>query len=290
MVLAHTGVPGLENGGSVGVTLFFVLSGYLITGLLMAEHRGAGRISLAGFYVRRTRRLLPALVVVVGVVMALGLASPTAAVAVFLYIGNWWYALGGDLASLSHTWTLALEEQFYIAWPLAVILLRGHARQLAIVAGIGIVAAILIRHGLPDGPVPRLMRFDAILLGCLLALTAIKVPQRALWAGLGIVGLAFLPLGYQDTVTIATAGSMLLVGTWRWAPRSLVRLGQISYGLYLWHFPVMLVLTPFLAVPVSLALALASERWIERPFRRRLRPEQRAPELRLRIEDGRVAP
>lgn len=270
VLLAHLRLPGFDNAGTVGVTLFFVLSGYLITGLLMAEHRGSGRVDLRAFYVRRARRLLPALIAVTGVVVGLGLASPEAAAAAFLYVGNWWYALGGDLGSLSHTWSLAIEEQFYIAWPIVVILLRGNARRLVIAAGIGVALVLAARYGLPidDPRAPtRTLRFDAILLGCAMALTAVRVPSWGILGGLVLI-VAAMVAGFRDSITLATLGSVLVVVTWRWAPRSLVRLGEISYGLYLWHFPVTLALPPLVAAPLSLLLALVSERWIERPFRR----------------------
>src|SRR5271157_2250169 len=133
---AHTGVPGFaDGGGGAGVTLFFVLSGYLITSLLLAERGRTGRVDLRAFYVRRALRLFPALAAVLLVVaglLAIG-AMPATATAntdyrivfagVVAYVANWVAVAGQSIGMLGHCWSLAVEEQFYILWP--TLLLAG---------------------------------------------------------------------------------------------------------------------------------------------------------------------
>ncbi|MFM2353204.1 MAG: hypothetical protein RLZZ608_610, partial [Actinomycetota bacterium] len=138
LVLAYHLFPGLAPGGFIGVDVFFVVSGYLITALLIAEHREHGRISLGRFWARRARRLLPALIVVVGLSSAVaaliggdilvGIGWQLAGVLTFS--SNWWSIAQGasylDQTSpdlFRHAWSLAVEEQFYLVWPLAMILL-----------------------------------------------------------------------------------------------------------------------------------------------------------------------
>ena len=141
VLAAHTGVPGFaDGGGGAGVTLFFVLSGYLITSLLLAERDKNGRVDLRAFYVRRALRLLPALAAVLVVVVVLLLAglAPAAAVAdtnyaiviagVVAYVANWVAVAGQSIGMLGHTWSLAVEEQFYIVWPAMLLAGRRFGR------------------------------------------------------------------------------------------------------------------------------------------------------------------
>ena len=136
MLADHGGIPGV-SGGFLGVDVFFVLSGFLITALLLDEHRNSGRIGLAGFWIRRARRLLPALIVMVlAVVAARELFSPEAtatlrdeAVASFFWVANWafvaqradYFSQGAPPSPLQHTWSLGVEEQYYLIWPLLLI-------------------------------------------------------------------------------------------------------------------------------------------------------------------------
>ena len=139
LVLAgHGGVPGM-SGGFIGVDVFFVLSGFLITSLLLDELGRSGRIDLVGFWIRRARRLLPALLVMVlAVVVARNLFSPNAvaalrddAVAAFFWVANWtfmaqdtdYFSQGDAPSPLQHTWSLGVEEQYYFVWPLLLIAL-----------------------------------------------------------------------------------------------------------------------------------------------------------------------
>src|SRR3954469_19950995 len=140
----HGGVAALR-GGFLGVDAFFVLSGYLITALLLGEERATGRIRLTGFWARRARRLLPALLVLLAAVLAVSrfLLPPDElpalrgdALAALLYVANWrllhrgggYFAETAAPSPLQHTWSLAIEEQFYLVWPLLLVALLGLVR------------------------------------------------------------------------------------------------------------------------------------------------------------------
>jgi hypothetical protein len=130
VIAYHAGFPVANDGGNAGVTAFFVLSGYLITRLLRQEHDGTGRIDLPAFYRRRAARLAPALLVVAAFIVVVGILHGWSGdwrlglVATVLYAGNWVEAFGGQIGPFGHTWTLAIEEQFYLIWPLLVLLGR----------------------------------------------------------------------------------------------------------------------------------------------------------------------
>jgi len=327
VVAAHATVPGFADGGVTGVTLFFVLSGFLITSLLVEERRESGRIDLRAFYRRRALRLLPALAVflaaMVGAALcahALGRGSESVTavardvLAALFFSANWFRVAGTLLGRMSHTWSLAIEEQFYLVWPAALIGLSLLARRSGIRAAlIGAAAAsIALRFALYTGPAAydRVYfgtdtRADALLLGCLLALVLeermLRVPALATAAALGAILAAS---AYDSTrfdvtwsPTIASFASVVIVASlatsgpatalFSWAP--LVQAGRISYGLYLWHIPIYGELSSPLAryplpvraiVPFVLALAvsIASYRYVERPFLRRKRAGSRRGE------------
>jgi peptidoglycan/LPS O-acetylase OafA/YrhL len=295
LVLAqHINLPNSTLAGLVGVNLFFVLSGYLITSLLIREQNATGRIDLRSFYERRIRRLIPALVAVLiatGVLMAvvgkLGDYIPQAVVS-FFYVSDVAKAIGYDLGYVGHTWSLALEEQFYLLWPALLIFMP--RRFLAPIAIGGIVVAVALQfllvpadvlaHFRPD------VRADAVLWGCLIALVpaALKVPRWATAAALiGLIVVSFTPFAWPHAIAVSSVLSAVVVaGAATLAPalsvRPLVRIGQISYGMYLWHaIPVGLLNDQTLAgnvfamaavVVITIAVSLASERWIEKPFRK----------------------
>ena len=146
VVVYHLGIPPFRDGGFLGVEIFFVLSGFLITSLIVGEWTAVRRFSLRSFYGRRFVRLYPAqFVVSIGViVLATLFAAPESknsfyagALSTLVYIGNWVkaYALWGQ-GALTHTWSLAIEEQYYLTWPLIsiVALRRGGTRTLAVVS------------------------------------------------------------------------------------------------------------------------------------------------------------
>ena len=240
VVADHTGIPFVSLGGAAGVTLFFVLSGYLITSLLLREQDNFGTVSLRKFYARRALRLLPALIVALigGTILATAFGASlsktlTAAVMCLFYIGNLWPILGTDhLFPFGNLWSLALEEQYYLLWPIFLVLFkRFRTTSLIVVTAVLTVASLITRFTGPIGTdtgyahayyLPQSSVW-AILLGCLTALIIKQRPQLTIapwtWtAGLTVlvvtVTVMGLPIGiYQDTspltrITILAAGSV----------------------------------------------------------------------------------
>jgi peptidoglycan/LPS O-acetylase OafA/YrhL len=293
VIAQHINLPSTTLAGMVGVNLFFALSGYLITGILLAEIRANGRVEIRRFYERRIRRLLPALVAVVfatGVLMAaqgklVEYLGP-AGVSLF-YVSDIAKAAGYDLGYVGHTWSLAMEEQFYLLWPAILLFLPRRFLVPAVLLGIaGSIGLQLVVVGFQDNVLAHFrpdVRADAILWGCFIALVPVRVPR---WAAISAaVGLLVLSLTFIWPYAIAlssalsavlVAGAANVAAPLSWRP--LVRVGEISYGLYLWHaIPVGLfmertvagdILAMVAVVGITFALALFSERWIERPFRR----------------------
>ncbi|MEZ4415188.1 MAG: acyltransferase [Gemmatimonadota bacterium] len=192
VVFYHAGIPLVPAGQ--GVLAFFVLSGFLITWLLLREDEATGTISLKGFYARRSLRIFPPFIVYWCVVLVLLRATGNAvhvpqAIASFLYVNNYYQALTGDPNTLlSHTWSLGVEEQFYLLWPAAFIALRHDRRRLARVLTGMVVALWVYREvmvlgvGIDQGYVYEAfdMRADHLLVGCLMAVTL----RAGLWPGL----------------------------------------------------------------------------------------------------------
>jgi peptidoglycan/LPS O-acetylase OafA/YrhL len=313
----HAAVPRLA-GGFVGVDLFFVISGFLITGLLLDEHRRTGRISFGEFYARRARRILPAAaVVLVAVTIASWqLLSPLRRVDVVRdvlasagYAVNWrfiqgqtdYLAANRDPSPLLHYWSLAVEEQFYIVWPLLLVAVLAVARWLrarvavvAALAAAGVIAgsfALSLHWTATSAPwaylssPSRAWQFAA---GAAVA-ALLRVPARRTEPGtpaalLGWVGVALVvwsvltfdtSTGYPGwAAVVPTLGAMLLLGTGAAAGRSarfgpsvlLARrplrwVGRLSYSLYLWHWPVIVLAQaryPDLRWPQLALLTLAS--------------------------------
>lgn len=287
--------------GTVGVDLFFVLSGYLITGLLLAEHRRNGRVDLLAFWVRRACRLLPALLVMVTVVelfrVAIGVRWPSAAedwTAMALYSSNWLAISGHPMAFLGQMWSLAVEEQFYLVWPLVVIAAGASRRRLGMVVVGGMVSITFLRVWLwqTDSLVHLHSGTDsrglAILAGCALALamTAVRPGVRAGWLALVVLaatGVAQSSPGYLldgwllGLPAAVAATAWCLRGGLTWGP--LVLLGRRSYAVYLWHFPLLAIgltwagarwspqwwIALVVALGVTWFVAQMSWRWIEAP-------------------------
>jgi peptidoglycan/LPS O-acetylase OafA/YrhL len=187
VVFAHFELAsGFGQGGMVGVDIFFCLSGFLITTLLLEEHGAAGKINLAAFYRRRAARLLPGMLIFVAstvvIVWVTGIDRSTTipvVPVVLAYVENWWAAAGRPAGALGHMWSLAVEEQFYLVWPAVVILTLRHSRAaLAAIAVLGSLLAIIDRErACLNGAtcVYRVYmstdtRMDQILLGALLAI------------------------------------------------------------------------------------------------------------------------
>jgi peptidoglycan/LPS O-acetylase OafA/YrhL len=304
---AHTGTPGFPPGaGAAGVTLFFVLSGYLITSLLLAEKGQAGRVDLRAFYIRRALRLFPALlaVLIVVAVLALSGAMPpeastgtdyrVAILGVIAYVANW-VAIGGQsIGMLGHTWSLAVEEQFYILWPTLLLLgLRLGRQRLALIVLLLIFLDTPYRFGLSlQGDFMRMgfgtdARADALLLGGILAILETRWHPVVGWVGIVLVclvaaisppdepgmGVVIIPLT-AIACTLAVAGCPTVLA---WRPLAFI--GKISYGLYLWHGLVIWWHLPWtVAVPLSVAIACVSYFVLERRF------------LRLKDRFGRARP
>ena len=299
VILTHAGLPHLDQAGSVGVTLFFVLSGFLITRLLRNEFERTGRINFRRFYARRARRLFPALGLLLIAVTAYLLSSRQSLMPVVLaagYSSNIANATGHSLPNLDHAWTLSLEEQFYLLWPLVMLVLarrRNPAWFLLIAAAFS--AALrsgLWLSGVPDfriyyGPDTRA---DAILIGCALAFVATSVNVRWLkWAAVASAGLLVAACAVPWStliwllIPLPFASATLILWSERHPPRiltwrPLVATGKISYGLYLWNYPASNALhlwdAPLWArtialLVVSFAMAVLSWFVVERPFKQR---------------------
>lgn len=310
VIAAHVGLP-VRWGGLSGVTLFFVLSGYLITTLLIREWDTFGSVSLWRFWGRRALRLLPALVLLLALVPVLLLVThddrlrtyPTAALASLLYVGNWVRVHGTDLGVLNHLWSLSVEEQFYVVWPLVFIVLLRWFRRHAMAFVLGLAAVTTFYSVWTRGTAARLdisteTNAFALLLGVCLAF-ALAGAQRRGWSlppvspvvpftvlvvvsafpshGLAIDHPLFRPLGAVYAlvgvwlVAAAALGHSRVVGS-----RFMVFFGTISYALYLWHQTLINshLLGPH-AIPrnvvlVAVAVALSWLSWVavERPLGR----------------------
>ena len=261
-------------GGDVGGTAFFVLSGYLITGLLLDERDRTGSIDLRAFYGRRIRRLGPALLALLAVVVVIGVGARWPAgwglgiTSSLLYVSNWVQASGMTIGILGHTWSLSIEEQFYLLWP-AFLILAG-SRRAAIVATALIVLATVAR-AVADGPVEyfsTLTRGDALLVGCLLAFGRIRLPGCC--GPLGVAAMlvvSFSDLSHDYSIPLATlAAAAVICAPWRPLGR-LAPMGRRAYGLYLWNWPLSVVFG-LLAVPITFIAAELSWRLIEQPIAR----------------------
>jgi len=321
VVAAHVGplVSFTPLPGDLGVTLFFVLSGFLITRLLLAEWQGAGRVSLRDFYARRVLRIFPAYYVFLAAWYAAsvlgGDAPPPAAVlSALTYTLNYLQAFHGQAApGVAHAWSLAVEEQFYLLWPplLVLLLARGGRRRVgaALVAAIVAVGAwrtcVVLGTELGEGYAYNAFdtRFDALAIGCLLALAAgeawlsraAAALSRWSWLPFATLTLLLLPrlgvplrLQYGPGFTLdALLFAVLIVqmvmlqerGGWRVFTSAPVRfIGTLSYPLYLYHVLAVSAtahltgIAPALRVLVALALsaaaACASYYVVEKPFLR----------------------
>lgn len=309
VVLEHAAIVPLNAGGAVGVSMFFALSGFLITALLLEECESSGRISLVRFYLRRSCRLLPALVVFLAcmaVVARLG-DAPTLPTAgdlwgALFYVGNYTSAMQGHDTAIVHTWSLAVEEQFYIVWPLVLIVvlvvLRRRMRHLAMVA-VGLCgSAVALRATLWDGGAGTLRvyfgtdtRMDCLLVGALAAMwlhgrrPGRNHPRVAVFALAGAAGLSLGPDVVEFLVVpllvpiLTTVAIVCLVQEPRadvFRSRVLELIGRRSYGIYLWHFPLVGAAAalpapyklPMLLAACALTVAVVHLSWrcVEEPF------------------------
>jgi len=330
----HLEIPGFA-GGFLGVSLFFALSGYLITQLLLREHEVDGRVSLRRFWGRRLRRLAPASIVVLLVLGILGssgvIEGPRLRGDLFAglaYFFNWRVASAGESyaelfasapSPILHFWSLAIEEQFYFVFPLLMVLLLRTARRSWLVGVISALTLASFVTGLLTTSRDWFyygthVRAVEILVGVLLALhlpvgsVLSRRSRRAVEAVAGLAFVAFVVIVWRGDVGqawvyggglvgvallgVAMVAAVVVGGTWSrlasWRP--LVAVGRMSYGIYLVHWPVIVVLDAdrlghdgvLLAVTrlaVTAAIAVASYQLIENPIRHRRR--LRAPRAAL---------
>lgn len=322
VVLYHAGLSWV-SGGFVGVDVFFVISGYLITSIILAERR-AGRFSLVNFYARRIRRIFPALFVMMAACypIAFAVMGPKAmeefagsVIAATLFLANvffydvsGYFATAAEVKPLLHTWSLAVEEQFYLVFPALVLRTwpLGARRQVAILAALAGLSLALAQWDIAQGKSDRAFfmlqtRLWELVAGALAAFWLASPRGQALraggrlrhgaLAGLGLIllavvaydretrfpGLAAVPpvLGAVLVVLCATpqslAGRILSL-------RPMVFVGLVSYSFYLWHVPLLSFtrigtgrddLALMLGVcTLAFGLACLSWRYVERPIRR----------------------
>jgi peptidoglycan/LPS O-acetylase OafA/YrhL len=328
VLLFHT---GHLSGGFLGVDLFFAVSGYLITDLLLREIGATGTVSLVAFWGRRIRRLLPALAVMLtGVTLLVWVTGPPDLVRTTLSDGPWvqadlvnWHLLAqsasywdrvGPARVFEHLWSIAVEEQFYLMWPVLVLIIArcGRRADRTVAAAAGLVSAVslvlMVTLVNPADPTRVYTGTDtrafSLLLGALVATGPVRaalacaVGRRAgavsalLAAGIAVIwvlasGMNSLWL-YQGGLFAHALASALLTGLCVHAPRTLIasvlasrplrRMGLISYSLYLWHWPVIVLLTQqrtglsgwsqtLVVCAVSVGLAALSKYLVEDPVR-----------------------
>ncbi len=337
-VLLYHADLGWIRGGFLGVDVFFVLSGFLITSLILEELDRSNRVNFARFYLGRARRLLPALLlmlIIVGAVVAIWYRDAAYqfardSLASAFYVNNWWY-IATDLSYfesigrpplLTHLWSLAVEEQFYLVWPFLAFLVYRRFRR----PGVGIFALLLalastawmitmsVSQGFPDFADPSRAYFGTdshamgLLIGAALATfwrpgrlsSTVSSGARHLVTGVGVLALAavigffivvgeytpwmyrggFLALAVIVAVLIAAASHPASPLGPFLGKQPLRYLGQRSYGLYLWHWPIFMLTRPVLDIALDgvwlLAFRLAltigvaelSFRFLEMPIRR----------------------
>ncbi len=328
VLLFHARVPGI-GGGYVGVDVFFVISGFVITGVLLREHRSTGSTSIPSFYARRVRRIIPAatLVIVVAVVASYAALGPVTAAqtagdarwaSVFLINVHFASTSTNYLASqlppsvLQNFWSLAVEEQFYLVYPTIFLVIAGLSswvslhRRLAIVFGgvivLSLVTSILQTSSNPTAayfsPVPRMWE---LALGGVVAISTnglrrlpASIAAVLSWSGIGFILLAAVSFSSSTpypgiAVALPVTGAAMVIAGGVAEPRYGAEialrlspcqwLGLISYSLYLWHWPVLIIaaehsgggtLSVWHALgweSLSLLLAVITYRLLESPMR-----------------------
>ena len=330
---------GWAPGGLMGVTVFFVISGYLINGLLVAEHERSGTINLPNFWLRRVRRLFPAIFLsVVGTAALCTIFNHTLLdkmrpdiVPSLLFFNNWWqifrdisyFEAAGSPSPLTHFWSLSIEEQFYVVWPLILLALyhfgvrkKTMARTVLVLAVLSALEMALLYN--PQGDPSRIYygtdtRAMSLLLGVWLAFvwpsaafgeeSAVSSRNTAVWVGFNIAGIlalggliaivgftnGFSSFPYHGGIFLTSVLSAVLIAvlavpkswlSYLFALPPLVWIGKRSYGMYLWHFPIILLTTnvnsttgtPWWVHVIQLALVIVvsdlSYRFIEDPIRK----------------------
>lgn len=348
VVIAYHLEFGWAQGGLLGVGVFFTLSGYLITDILLEQYAALGRIPLKDFWLRRARRLLPALFLMLAVVSVwVALLDPSRlaalradVIAAVLYVSNWWYIFQdvsyfenfGPPPPLGHLWSLAVEEQFYVVWPLLLLLALRFIRRRWLLVGLTVLASVLsaalMAYLYEPGLDPTRVydgtdtRAFGLLLGAALAMvwssrslgrevrptethpSETRRSRRLHHRGrriildcAGIVGLVsiallvwltseFSPFIYRGGLVVLSIATVMVVaalahpGTFTGRALGVAPLrwvGVRSYGIYLWHFPIIALTTQSpqrnllvdaLQVTATIAVAALSWRFFEEPIRR----------------------
>ncbi len=318
VLLFHAGLPWTP-GGFVGVDVFFVISGFLITGKLWRESQQPGGWNITRFYAWRIRRLLPAALVAIAVITLVGLllaapldrselaadgAASALSIANMRFIGSVdYFAPTTSPSPFLHFWSLSVEEQFYLVWPALIVLLTwrgGSSRRLIVALLIGVVASFALSIWLTDASPARAFyllptRVWQLGVGGLLALIGVAGTSRRAgalaWAGLAAVAVAGVALTAEMpypglAALLPTAGAVALLyggaapsGPMRLLAAAPLRfLGKISYSLYLWHWPLLVLPLMFLeraltgveivaSVAVAIGVSWLSWRFVEQPFR-----------------------
>jgi peptidoglycan/LPS O-acetylase OafA/YrhL len=327
VVLFHA-FPEIVPGGFVGVDVFFVISGFLISGIIFDEV-GEGSFTLSSFYARRARRILPALLLVVGVTIAASwfvllpstfehfgrqlLASSLFAANFFFWFQSGYFSPDASSFPLLHLWSLGVEEQFYIAWPLLALLLARPRQWIVTILVIGgasfLLSVMLADHREFDFYLPATRAWE-LMAGAALAwldrrvpaMKSIPIPDAVVGTGCALIAAGALLFdqsaqypGWRAAVPVAgaalvvAAGAQSRLAAFALSNRAAVFTGLISYPLYLWHWPILVLaaaakfmpLTPLergAAVAIAYALAAATFRFVELPIRsKRATPARIAP-------------
>ncbi|MGC2168032.1 MAG: acyltransferase [Acidimicrobiales bacterium] len=297
----HLALPHFDSGGFLGVDVFFVLSGFLITSLLIGEKMATGVVNMRDFAARRALRLLPALLAVILLAVAAVLTIRGVSFyrhdtlfdipAVLFFVGNWLIPLSGHLNQLglfTQTWSLSVEEQFYLIWPICLVATMGRFPRARIAFGLlllvgleWIVRLALVLSGASYARIyySTFFHSDGLLLGASLALLASErllpskfaTSRRLPWLALGIIiammlaGYGSLPYGWAIMTPITVAATALVIASVTSGSASplsrslsvkpLLWIGKRSYGIYLWHATILWIIaaTPFYGSHVYLA-------------------------------------
>lgn len=325
--------PQWLSGGFLGVDTFFVISGYLITSLLLTEYHNTGKIKLMSFWLRRVKRLIPAvLFLVMGVIVLSLIFMPTEiqkvradSIAAIFYVSNWWYIMQNvdyfeqfAVQPLKHLWSLAIEEQFYLVFPIVLLSLLSFIRRLKSIRIIFLILLVISMIAMmvlyvPNENVARVYfgtdtRIQTLLMGVLLALVwppfqlkaKVNRQMRTMIDTAGVVGLAILFICFKfvsETNSILYYGGFFLISTVTLlviassvhpsgyfakflGNKVFTFIGSRSYSLYLWHYPIIVLIhhqfvqgqiPPLVYVVEILLIVLMAEfsyKFIEQPFRK----------------------
>ncbi|WP_214539898.1 acyltransferase family protein [Staphylococcus pseudintermedius] len=325
--------PQWLSGGFLGVDTFFVISGYLITSLLLTEYHNTGKIELMSFWLRRVKRLIPAvLFLVMGVIVLSLIFMPTEiqkvradSIAAIFYVSNWWYIMQNvdyfeqfAVQPLKHLWSLAIEEQFYLVFPIVLLSLLSFIRRLKSIRIIFLILLVISMIAMmvlyvPNENVARVYfgtdtRIQTLLMGVLLALVwppfqlkaKVNRQMRTMIDTTGVVGLAILFICFKfvsETNSILYYGGFFLISTVTLlviassvhpsgyfakflGNKVFTFIGSRSYSLYLWHYPIIVLIhhqfvqgqiPPLVYVVEILLMVLMAEfsyKFIEQPFRK----------------------